>query len=168
MNENTFWKLAVWISLFDVFMVSSNLIKLLYADFPFVKMIRLTLQQCYIPVLLQEKAGNKRQLQTQSGSRALWTTAHISNLICDSGRLGGVFNNDQAEFSQWVGLRRVILSVLKVLWARMKQMQLNKNCDSEMSFSYFLLFCWDRLFTKISTAGFTYAGRKHQLVAANL
>lgn len=71
MNENTFWKLAVWISLFDVFMVSSNLIKLLYADFPFVKMIRLTLQQCYIPVLLQEKAGNKRQLQIQSGSRAL-------------------------------------------------------------------------------------------------
>lgn len=49
-----------------------------------------------------------------------------------------------------------------------KQMQLNKNCDSEMSFSYFLLFCWDRLFTEISTAGFTYAGRKHQMVAANL
>lgn len=107
-------------------MVSSNLIKLLYADFPSVKMIRLTLQQCYIPVLLQEKAGNERQLQTQSGSRAVWTTAHVSNLICDSGRSRGVFNNDQAEFSQWVGLRRVILSVLKVLWARMKQMQLNK------------------------------------------
>lgn len=47
-------------------------------------------------------------------------------------------------------------------------MQLNKSCDSEKSFSYFLLFCWDRLFTEISTAGFTYAGRKHQLVAANL
>lgn len=25
-----------------------------------------------------------------------------------------------------------------------------------------------KLFTKISTAGFTYAGRKHQLVVANL
>lgn len=93
-------------------------------------------------------------------AECFWITAHISNFISDSSRSGVVLINHQAEFSQWVGITIVILSVLQ---ARMKQMQLNKfswiqkNKTKQELSHWNVRFSLDKRFTETSTTCFRQA-----------